>query len=106
MKDAESYKVLMFLNRPSHLRPWWPDKHPDSILGWHSVEGLHLARGCTLMEDIPSQSLSQSVVCRQMDWERGSYCMASQVTTFDSFRFLSLGLHKGLDVPNEGASCG
>lgn len=53
MKDAESYKVLMFLNRPSHLRPWWPDKHPDSILGWHSVEGLHLARGCTLMEDIP-----------------------------------------------------
>jgi hypothetical protein len=53
-----------------------------------------------------SESFSPSAVSRQMDWDRGSYRMASQVTGFDPFTFLSVGLHKGRGVPNEGARCG
>jgi hypothetical protein len=51
----------------------------------------------------PSVSLSQSAISRQVDWERGSCCMASQVTGFDP---CSMGVHKGLGVPNEGVRCG
>jgi hypothetical protein len=32
--------------------------------------------------------------------------MASQVTRFDSFRFVSVEVLKGLGAPNEGARCG
>jgi hypothetical protein len=41
-----------------------------------------------------------------LDLEKGSYRMASRVTRFDTFRFLSMGINKRLGVPNEGARCG
>jgi hypothetical protein len=53
-----------------------------------------------------SESFPQSAVSRKMDWEKGSNRMASQVTRFDPFRFLSIGVHKRLGVPNKGARCG
>jgi hypothetical protein len=43
---------------------------------------------------------------KELDWEKGSYRMASQATRFDPFRFLSMGVHKTLGVPSEGARCG
>jgi hypothetical protein len=36
----------------------------------------------------------------------GPYRVASQVTRFDPFRFISVGVHKGLGVPNKDAKCG
>jgi hypothetical protein len=36
----------------------------------------------------------------------GSYRMDSQVTRFEPFRVLSMGVPKGLVVPVEGARCG
>jgi hypothetical protein len=54
----------------------------------------------------PSESLSQSAVSRHMEWQRWSYHKSSQVTRFDPCRFLSMGVHKGFGVPNEGARCG
>jgi hypothetical protein len=53
-----------------------------------------------------SESVSQSAVSRQMDWEKGSYRMASQVNRYDPFRFLSMGVYKRLGVLNKGARCG
>jgi hypothetical protein len=46
-----------------------------------------------------------STVFRQMDWGGVSYLMASQVTGFDPFRFFSMGVRRGLGVPNEGLRC-
>jgi hypothetical protein len=53
-----------------------------------------------------SGTLSRSAVSRQTDWERGSYSMATQVTKFDPFRYISVRVHEGLGVPNKGARCG
>jgi hypothetical protein len=54
----------------------------------------------------PSESLSPPAFSRQMDWESGSDCRASQLTTFDPFTFIYVGVHKGIGVPNEAAKCG
>jgi hypothetical protein len=65
-------------------------------------------RGFTLLEDVPlwylcdcfsrfcqpNESLSRSVVSRQMGWKRVFYHVACQVTKFDPFRFLFMGYVK------------
>jgi hypothetical protein len=68
---------------------------------------MHLpVRQCPSTLCQPSKSLSWSAVSRQMDWVRGSCCVASQITRFDPFRFLSMGVLKGLGIMNEYERCG
>jgi hypothetical protein len=96
---------------------WTADQERLS-LGWYNVERqpyryhIQISRGFIFQPDWAlyitqtSESLSWSAVCRQRDWERGSYRMASQVTRFDPFRFLSKRVHNELGVPNNGTKCG
>jgi hypothetical protein len=99
--DLPNVEAILYFS-PSVLQHHWCNRLTScSLFGDAARPHLAPSFGTTSLLCTPRERNLKG-----MDWEKGSYRMASQVTRFDPCRFLSMGVHKRLGVPNEGARCG